>query len=144
MQLSTKTRYSTRAMLDLALNWGNGVISVGEIAASQQISPKYLEHLLASLRSGGLVRSVRGPHGGYALARPPDQINLREIYDVFEGAGGFVECAVNTELCDRTDACVTWEIWDQLYWSCMEILESTTLEDLARRVRDKQGETAAS
>jgi Rrf2 family protein len=140
MKLGTKTRYSARAMVDLALNYedGNGVVSAGEISARQQVSVKYLEHLLASLRAAGLVRSVRGAKGGHTLTRPPDEINLREIYHVFEGVEGFVECTTSPELCDRIDGCVTREVWTQMYDACMEILESTTLEDLARRAREKR------
>jgi len=116
MKLNTKMRYGTRAMLDLALSLENGntVVSVREIAARQQISSKYLEQLLASLRSAGLVRSVRGAHGGHTLTRPPDQINLWEIYTIFEGVGGLVECTTSPEICDRTDECVTQEIWAQI------------------------------
>jgi Rrf2 family protein len=139
MKLGTKTRYSARAMVDLALNYedGNGVVPVKEISTRQQVSQKYLEHLLASLRWAGLVRSVRGANGGHTLTRPPDEINLREIYHVFEGEEGFVECTTSPELCDRTDGCVTREVWTQMYDACMEILESTTLEDLARRAGEK-------
>lgn len=139
MKLSTKTRYGARAMLELALSYKKGVVSTREIATQQQVSPKYLEHLLASLRSASLVRSVRGAQGGHTLTRHPAQINLREIYDALEGTEGFVECTTCPEVCDRTDTCVTWEIWAQMYAACMEILESTTLEDLAHRVRNKQG-----
>ena len=89
MKLGTRTRYSARAMLDLALNYENGneVVPAKEISTRQQVSPKYLEHLLGSLRSAGLARSVRGARGGYTLTEPPDQINLREIYHTFIGIG---------------------------------------------------------
>jgi Rrf2 family cysteine metabolism transcriptional repressor len=142
MKLGTKTRYSSRAMLDLALNYDNGsrIVSTREIAEHQELSPKYLEYLLAALRSAGLVRSVRGTEGGYMLTRHPAQINLREIYHVFEGTEGFVECTINPEYCNRTDGCATQEIWTQMHDACMEILESTTLEDLARRAREKRDE----
>lgn len=142
MKLSTKTRYGTRAMLELALNYEdeNSVVSVRKIADRQQISPKYLEHLLASLRAAGLVRSVRGAHGGHTLTSPPDQINLREVYNVFEGTEGFVECTTSHEICERIDGCVTQEMWNRMYATCMQMLESTTLADLARRARSKQVE----
>ena len=142
MKLSTKMRYSARAMLDLALNYEKGVVSVREIAARQQVSPKYLEYLLTSLRAAGLVRSVRGAQGGHMLTRHPNQISLREIYNAFEGTEGLVECTTSPEICARADGCVTLEIWFKCYAACMEILESTTLEDLARRVRNKQGASA--
>lgn len=139
MKLGTKTCYAARAMVDLALNYEKGVVSVRAIAARQQLSPKYLETLLASLRAAGLVRSVRGARGGHTLTRHPDQINLRQIYNVFEGTQGFVECTTSPELCDRIDDCVTRDIWAQMYAACMETLESTTLEELARRAGKKQG-----
>lgn len=140
MKLGTRTRYSARAMLDLALNYqdGEGVVTVKEISTRQQVSPKYLEHLLSSLRAAGLVRSVRGAKGGHTLCRPPAEINMRQIYHVFEGTEGFVECTTSPEICDRPDGCVTQEIWAQMYDTCMEILESTTLEDLAGRAREKR------
>jgi Rrf2 family cysteine metabolism transcriptional repressor len=145
MKLGTKTRYSSRAMLDLALNHDNGAgtVSAREIARHQELSPKYLESLLAALRSAGLVRSVRGMEGGYALSRPPAQINLRQIYHVFEGTEGFVECTTDPEYCHRADDCVTREVWAQMYDACMQILESTTLEDLAGRAREKREDPAA-
>ncbi|HSR29811.1 MAG TPA: Rrf2 family transcriptional regulator [Anaerolineae bacterium] len=145
MKLGTKTRYSTRAMLELALNYDSEsrVVSAREIAEHQELSPKYLESLLAALRSAGLVRSVRGTEGGYTLTRPPAQINLREIYHVFEGTEGFVECTTNPEYCKRTDGCATQEVWAEMYDACMEILESTTLEGLARRAKEKRDEPQA-
>jgi len=139
MKLSTKTRYGTRAMLEMALNFDQGVVSTRQIAAQQCVSPKYLEHLLAALRSANLVRSVRGAQGGHTLTRPPANINLREIHDAFEGPEGFVACTTDPEVCDRTDSCPTRDVWAQMHAACMEILESTTLEDLACRARSKQG-----
>jgi Rrf2 family protein len=134
MKLGTKTRYGTRAMLELALHYhdGNRPVSAGEIAARQQLSLKYLEQLLVSLQAAGLVHSVRGTHGGHTLARPPDQITLREIYGVFEGTEGFAECTSCPEVCDRADACVTQAVWDRMYAASMEVLESTTLGELAQ------------
>ena len=145
MKLGTKTRYSSRAMLDLALNYNNGsrAVSAREIAEHQDVSLKYLESLLAALRSAGLVRAVRGTEGGYTLTRHPAGISLREIYHVFEGIEGFVECTIDAEYCHRTDGCATQEIWTQMYDACMEVLESTTLEDLAHRARKRREDLAA-
>ena len=140
MKLGTKTRYGTRAMLELALHYDGdtSIVSAGEIAARQQISSKYLEQLLTVLRAAGLVRSVRGTHGGHTLARPPAQINLREIYVAFEGAEGFAKCTTCPKICDRTDICITQIVWDGMYTASMEVLESTTLDDLAQRATDER------
>ena len=137
MKLSTKTRYGTRAMLDLALRYESGPVSAKEIARRQEVSTKYLESVLAMLRSAGLVRSVRGAKGGHMLTRPPHQITLREIFQVLEGCEGFVPCTTDPQVCDRAKTCVTQEVWARIYAECMETLESTTLEDLARRAREK-------
>jgi len=139
MKLSTKTRYGARAMLELALKYEERVVSTAEIAEQQQVSPKYLEHLLASLRSATLVRSVRGAQGGHSLARHPAQINLREIYDALEGPEGFVACTTCPEVCESTETCATREVWAQMFAACMAILESTSLEDLTRRASNKRG-----
>lgn len=107
-------------MPHLALSREGGAISSGEIAAPQQVSPKYPEHLLAALSSAGLVRSIRGAQGGHTLARPPDQIKLWEINDVFAWSGDFVECIARSELCNRINARVTHDIWPRLYAAFQE------------------------
>lgn len=140
MKLSTKTRYATRAMIELARHYPDQAVSARQIAARQSVSLKYLESLLTSLRSAGLTRSIRGPQGGHVLARPPDQINLWEIYCVFEGAEGFVECTTSPERCARIDTCPTTDVWSRLHASAMAILETTSLEQLARRAIDTQDE----
>ena len=83
MLFSTKGRYGTRAMLDLALNYGKGPISLKSVAKRQEISEKYLDQLVISLKTIGLVRSTRGARGGYVLARPPAQIKLSEVYELW-------------------------------------------------------------
>jgi Rrf2 family cysteine metabolism transcriptional repressor len=138
MRLSTKTRYGARAMLELALHYDERVVSTAEIAEQQRVSRKYLEHLLVALRSAALVRSVRGAQGGHTLARHPAQISLREIYDALEGPEGFVPCVTCPEICDSAQICATREIWSQMFASCMEILDSTSLEDLTRRANQKR------
>ena len=138
MKLSTKTRYGTRAMLYLALYATNGPRSVREIAEEQELSPKYLEQLMSDLNAAGLVRSVRGPNGGYALAQPAEAISLRQVFDALEGADALVECTADPRFCNRSDGCVTREVWAQMHRACMDVLESQTLADLAQRARAKQ------
>jgi len=142
MRLSTRMRYGTRALLDLALRDEQGPMPLRDIADHQQLSPKYLEQVLAALQTADLVRAVRGPKGGYTLSRPPARINLRDIYEVLEGSEGFVRCTTDPKVCDRADTCVTQEVWASLYETCVKALEAVTLADLAQRARQKQSQPA--
>ena len=142
MRVTTKMRYGTRAMVDLAVNHGLGPQSASQIAANQEVSPKYLESILGMLQKAGLVRAILGPQGGYELARPPGEINLRMVFDVLEGAKGLVACTSDPTVCDRYSGCVTQEVWAAMFGACMELLEDTTLEDLGRRVREKSAAQA--
>jgi len=142
MKLTTKMRYGTRAMLDLALHEDNGPISLREIARRQDVSPKYMEQLLGALQNAGLIRSARGPRGGYTLAQPPAEINLRQLYAILEGSEEFVDCLSDPGLCERSAGCVTQEVWAQMCLAAMDVLESTTLSELAERARQKGGQAA--
>lgn len=142
MKLSTRMRYGTRALLDLALYAEQGPTPLRDIAERQQLSPKYLEQVLVALQTADLVRAVRGPKGGYVLSRPPARINLREAYEVLEGSEGFVRCTTDPKVCARASICVAQEVWASLYETCMKALESITLEDLAQRARQKQSLSA--
>lgn len=130
MRLNTKMRYGTRAMLELALRYSEGVTSLSEIATSQDVSEKYLEALFAALRAARLVQSHRGPKGGYVLARPPEQITLRDIFDVLESPEPYVPCTSESGSCERWATCVTQHVWAEMYSASMQVLASTTLADL--------------
>ncbi len=144
MKLSTKARYGLRAMIELALNYETGPVSVGDIARRQNISSKYLEHLIGSLKAAGLVKSIRGTRGGYVLARTPDKIKLSEIFQVLEGSTAPVECVDSPEVCSMKDICATRDIWVQMKEALIGILEHTTLQDLAERGRQKRASSAAT
>lgn len=92
MKLSTRTRYGIRAVLELAQNNGNRPLQLRIIAQHQDISVKYLEQLMAILRSAGFVRSIRGAKGGYLLAKPPNQVKISDVFDCLEGHIATVEC----------------------------------------------------
>jgi len=85
MKVSTRTRYGIRAAIELALHYNQGPLQLRIIAERQQISVKYLEQLVAVLRSGGIVRSLRGAKGGYLLAKAPDQVRMSDIFRCLEG-----------------------------------------------------------
>jgi len=124
-------------MLELAQHCDQEPLSLSEIALSQELSGKYLEALLSSLRAAGLVRTQRGPQGGYALARAPETITLRDIFDVLEGREPYVPCTASPEVCHRWSTCATQAVWARMYRASMEILESTTLADLVVQARGK-------
>ena len=134
MKLSTRTRYGLRAILDLAVNFGKEPIQLKDVARRQEISERYLEHIVLSLKAAGLLKSMRGSHGGFMLARPPAEIKLSEIINVLEGSLCLVECVDDPKACSRIDICVTRDIWQELKKSMDAILESITLQDLV----DKQ------
>ncbi len=138
MKLGTKVRYGTRAMLDLAMRPRDEVTSLKEVAERQDVSQKYLEHLFSSLQAAGLVRSARGPRGGYALARLPQEITVRDIYEVLEGSEGFSPCTSDPEVCDRYDVCVTHELWARMHAEAMRVLDETTIADLARDAQERK------
>ena len=138
MRLSTKTRYGVRLMLDLARRYGEGPVYLKDIALREDISEKYLSQIVIPLRRGGLVRSVRGAHGGYSLANPPKNITLREIIGPLEGISP-VDCVENPSACHRVPTCAAHDIWLLLAEKIEETLDSVTLDDLARISREKSG-----
>jgi Rrf2 family protein len=137
MKLSTRTRYGTRALLELALHKGEGPVLLKDIARQQQISLSYLEHLVAPLIAGGIIRSAKGPRGGISLARKPEDIKLSEVTQLLEGPMAPVECVTNPEVCKRSGVCATRDVWGRLKEAIDSVLESTTLKDLAEGQKKK-------
>jgi len=135
VKLSTRTRYGIRAVLELAENYGNGPLQLKIIAQRQKISVKYLEQLMAVLRSAGFVRSIRGSKGGYLLAKAPEQIKLSDIFHCLEGPVVTVECVENENYCTRTNDCVARQIWAEVQKAVMGVLQSITLQNLVDRVK---------
>lgn len=133
MNITTKTRYGTRALLELALHHDQGPLSLAEIARRQEFSEKYVESLMGRLRAAGVVHSVRGAQGGYLLARAPADVTLREVYEVMEGSTPPVACLGDPSLCHRMDQCVTQEVWAQVQEAALQVLEGITLADLAKK-----------
>ena len=130
MKLSTRARYGTRALLDLALQNPGELVLLKNIAQRQKISLSYLEHLIAPLTAAGIIGSIRGPQGGIRLVKAPEDINLAEVVKLLEGSIAPAECISNPETCNESDYCVTRELWSELYSAMNEVLESTTLQDL--------------
>jgi len=138
MKLSTRGRYGTRALLELALHQGEEPILLKDIARRQQISLSYLEHLITPLIAGGMVRSTKGPRGGVSLARTPEEIKLSEVIQLLEGSVAPVECVNDPGVCNRSAFCVTRDVWAELKKVMNGVLESTTLQDLVDRHKKKE------
>lgn len=138
MKLSTRGRYGTRALLELALHQGEEPVPLKDIAQRQQISLQYLEHIITPLIAAGIVLSTRGPRGGVSLAKPPEAVRLSEIIQLLEGSIAPVECVNNPGICVRSKLCVTRDIWGELKKVMNGVLESITLQDLVERQKRKE------
>lgn len=138
MKISTRTRYGMRAVLELAITYGQGPLQLKVIAQHQDISLKYLEQIIAMLKSGGFVRGVRGARGGYILAKSPNQIKLSDVFDCLEGPVSTVECVENQDYCARAADCLARQIWTQVQKAIDSVLQSITLQDLVDRAKDKK------
>jgi len=146
MKISTKGRYGLRAMLDIAMHAHNGLpVFLSDIAKRQDISPKYLEQIFATLHGAGLINTVRGRKGGYLLSRSPDKIRLKEIITVLEGPCALVDCVANQATCARAEKCAARDIWSLLSNKVDELLSGFTLADLVRMQNQKtEDETRTS
>ena len=130
MKLSTRSRYGTRILVDLARHDNQSPVQIGEISKRQDISLKYLEQLIRPLKQAGLVESVRGPKGGHMLAQKPEEITLGQIVRLFEGQSDLVECVSNPEKCNMADDCQVRQAWTDATRVLYEKLDSTTIADL--------------
>ena len=137
MKLSTKARYGTRAMVELAAAYPDRAVSVKEMGERQLLSLKYLEQIMAALKAAGLIRAVRGVHGGYALTRDPSTIKLTEVFQAVEGVPTLVECVGDPGSCPMRERCPTRGIWVEMTTAIRRILDGTTLADLVDSRRSR-------
>ncbi|MDR3211088.1 MAG: Rrf2 family transcriptional regulator [Planctomycetota bacterium] len=132
MKFSTKSRYALRMMLDLVINVNDGFISLKDISRRQEISIKYLEQIVMQLTRSGLLRSSRGPQGGYKLARNPSEYTPGDVIRAIEGNIAVVVCLENEpNHCHRSSFCTTLEFWKGLNETLATYLDSTTLSAMA-------------
>ena len=136
MKLTTKGRYAVTAMLDLALHAGDKPVSLAEISARQEISLSYLEQLFSRLRRNGLVRSTRGPGGGYRVARSLDAVAVSQIIGAVNESVDATQCA-GRENCHSHGRCLTHDLWEGLSEQIEEFLSGVSLQDLIDRQRVK-------
>lgn len=141
LKLSTRVRYGTRAMLDLAVHYGSGPVLLKDISGRQSYSLKYLDRILVALKTAGLVKSLRGAKGGYVLNRKPSDITMIQILEAIDGPIELVECVADKNYCNRIGSCVMHDIWCELGKAMEGVLKTTTLEDLI--IRDKKKHKAS-
>lgn len=129
MILSTKGRYGLKAVFELALNYGSGPVSLKKISEKYDISESYLEQLFAKLKKNGYIDTIRGPQGGYYLAKKPDEITVGMILRTLEGDITTSEC-INKEVCSRESICATRIIFEKIERSINDVIDSITLADM--------------
>ena len=133
MKFSTKTRYGVRAILEIALNDSENGIYQKDIAKNQNISYKYLDHIITSLKVAGLVTKAGGRKSGYILTRNPDEISINDIHNAFEPGVCVVDCLSHNYSCKREGICASRGFWGQLNNRITEYLKSTSLKDLMEK-----------
>ncbi|MCL2772091.1 MAG: Rrf2 family transcriptional regulator [Oscillospiraceae bacterium] len=133
MKISTKGRYALRMMVEIAEHEANEWVTIKEISERQGISIKYLEQIVTNLTRAGLLRSERGPQGGYMLTKTPEQYTAGEILRVIEGKLAPVACLDgDINKCERKETCRTINFWMGLYKVIDDYVDSVTLQDLIR------------
>ena len=142
MRVSTRGRYALRAMVDLALHAARGPVSRSDIAERQEISAHYIEQLFVKLRKAGLIQTVKGPGGGYTLARSAEDIKAGDVIRAVEGSIALVYCVEprSRPPCPRMSRCVTHLLWKKLSKEMANILDSVTLKDLCEQARELERE----
>ena len=140
MRMSTKGRYGLRVMMELADRYGQGPVSVDAIARSQEISGNYIHLLVMGLRSAGLVRTVRGPSGGYELTRRPSSITALDVVSALEGRISPVDCVADADFCRRGARCVARDVWCEVAAAVDRVLSGLTLEQLASRQQERRAD----
>ena len=132
MRLTTRGRYAVTAMLDLALHYEHGPVSLAEIAKRQGISQSYLEQLFAKLRRNRLVDGLRGPGGGYKLGRPGDTISVADVIDAVNESVDATRCGGQRN-CQDEHRCLTHELWEDLSTQIRQFLSEVSLDQLVKR-----------
>lgn len=131
MKISTRVRYAARALGELAQHWRDGTpLKLSEIAKRQGISKKYLEQLFLPLKAAGVIVSVRGPAGGYKLAKNPKDLTFFKLTKILEGSVWLLDCLQSENVCSRFKSCRARKIWYKVNEALHSALKFTTVADL--------------
>jgi len=145
MRLTTKSRYGTRLILDLAINAQNGPVPLRDVSKRQNISLKYLEHLIRRLKEAGLIKSQRGPYGGHMLNKPPCDITVGDIVRTLEKTTAITDCAVTEDklcgVCNRAGDCLSRWVWIEASEAMFKRLDEITIEGLTSITIKPNGST---
>lgn len=136
MKLSTRSRYGTRLILDLAEHHNQGPVQLGDIAKRQNISLKYLEQIIRPLKKADYINSFRGAKGGHVLSKEPDKISVGEIVALLEGGATLIHCAQKPGDCERVDTCLTRYLWIEASKAMYDKLAAITFADLISMQKD--------
>ena len=142
MKLSTRSRYGTRLILDMAQHYGNRPIQLSEIARRQNISIKYLEQIIRPLKKANYIESFRGSKGGHKLSKAPERITVGEIVALLEGGETLTQCSRDPRSCDRIDECLTRYLWQVASKAMFDRLNKITFAELIRIGKDVCVETS--
>lgn len=137
MKLSTRVRYGVRALMDIAEHSPAGPVSLKDVARRQGISEQYLEQLVLLLKGAGVVRSVRGSHGGFLLSSRASEIRISEVVEILGGMIALMDCLYEREVCSRADCCAIRDVWQEANEAFRNVLASVTLMDLVERQQRK-------
>ncbi len=133
MKLTTRSRYGTRLLVDIALHSDKGPVPSKDSADREGISLKYLEKLIKKLSEAGYIKGKRGPNGGYQLARPPQEISIGQVAQILDGQGdSLFDCEGDVTTCPRAAVCLKRSIWEDASLAMYKMLDSYTLADLVK------------
>jgi Rrf2 family iron-sulfur cluster assembly transcriptional regulator len=132
LKLSTKSRYGTRLILDMAQHHNEGAIQLSDIAKRQDVSQKYLEQIIIPLKKANYLKGIRGAKGGYILNKHPREITVGEIVALLEGGTALCECSGNSTSCERADTCLTRNVWIEAAQAMFKTLNSITFSDIIK------------
>ncbi len=135
MKVPMKVDYGVRALVDLALNYGEGPVQTAEIAYRQGIPEAYLDQLMTILHKFGFIISRRGPQGGHRLAMDPSEIKLSMVMATLDGNSSPLDCLINPDDCVFSDSCAQQEVWKAVEEAIQNLLSSISLADLVQRQR---------
>ena len=142
MKIPMKVDYGVRALVELALHYGDGHIQTAEIAYKQGIPEAYLDQLMSSLNKFGFVHSRRGPQGGHVLAMEPKEITLSMVMAKLDANNSPLDCLVNPDDCVFSDSCAQQEVWKSVEDAIRDLLSNISVADLAARQMSLAGQTA--